>query len=187
MTDTHDIAPAAVARALTLWHSLECILAVICFSFIAAMVVYDVLVRELIGPISASFGGKANAMAILGSTRMAVYALIVGAFLGLGITTARGAQIVPKIAFAWVPDRWSVSVNRISDLFAGLFLLAAAYYAFLFVMSSRQTGMLTQGGIEFEVWIIQAVMPFGFVSVALRYLAYAVWPGLRPELPEFQE
>lgn len=187
MTETHEIAPAGVARALATWHRLECVLAVICFSFIAAMVVYDVLVRELIGPISASFGGKANAMAILGSTRMAVYALIVGAFLGLGITTARGAQIVPKIAFAWVPERWVGTVNRVSDLFAGLFLFGAAYFALLLVQSSRQTGMLTQGGIEFEVWIIQAVMPFGFVSVALRYLAYAAWPGLRPELPEFQE
>lgn len=187
MTDTHTPAPTKVAGALALWHRMECTAAVICFSFIALMVVYDVLVREFIGPVTSAFGGKANALAILGSTRMAVYALIVGAFLGLGITTARGAQIVPKVAFAWVPQRWSTNVDRVSDLFAGLFLLAAGYFATLFVLSSRQTGMLTQGGIEFEVWIIQAVMPFGFFSVALRYLAYAAWPALRPDLPEFQE
>lgn len=187
MIQTQGQAPDTATKVLSLWHRLECILAVICFTFIAVMVVYDVLVRELIGPISTVFGGKANAMAILGSTRMAVYALIVGAFLGLGITTARGAQIVPKIAFGWVPERWADTINRVSDLFAGVFLLVAAYFAYAFVMSSRQTGMLTQGGIEFEVWIIQAVMPFGFTSVALRYLAFAAWPGLRPELPEFQE
>ena len=44
-------APPAAARVLAVWHKLECWLAVICFSFIAIILVLDVLGREILGPV----------------------------------------------------------------------------------------------------------------------------------------
>lgn len=176
-----------VGRVLTIWHKTECLIAFAAFLFISVIIVYDVIAREVFIPILQAFDLPTGTAVIRGASKLGVYGLIVGAFLGLGIATASGAQIVPKVAFSWVPKSWEPLVDRFSDVFAGAFFLAAAWIAFQFVQSSRELGMLTSGGVKIEVWIIQAVMPLGFASVGLRYLCYAIWPASRPALPEFAE
>ncbi|SDE74665.1 TRAP transporter small permease [Ruegeria marina] len=174
-------------RVLTIWHKAECWIAFAAFLFISVIIVYDVIAREVIIPILQAFDLPTGTAVIRGASKLGVYGLIVGAFFGLGIATASGAQIVPKVAFGWVPKAWGPLVDRASDVFSGAFFLAAAWIAFLFVQSSRDLGMLTSGGVRIEVWFIQAVMPLGFASVGLRYLCYAIWPDSRPILPEFAE
>jgi TRAP-type C4-dicarboxylate transport system permease small subunit len=118
---------------------------------------------------------------------MGVYALIIGAFCGIGIATATGSQLVPKLAFGWVPSAWGYRMNQVADIVTGLFLLGAAYYASVFVNGSRLSGLLTSGGLDVPAWMIQVVIPLGFVSAAVRYVLFAIWPLTRPTPPEFQE
>ena len=47
-------------------------------------------------------------------------------------------------------------------------------------MSSMQLGERGMA-IPIKVWPIQMVLPWMFVSSALRHLAFAAWPALRPE------
>lgn len=186
-TPKPDDMAGGMGRILAFWHRVECWVAFAAFLFISVIIVYDVFAREVIIPILHAFDLPTGTAVIRGASKMGIYAMIIGAFFGLGIATASGAQIVPKVAFGWVPISWESLIDRFSDIFAGLFFFAAAWIAFTFVQSSRELGMLTSGGIKIEVWIIQSVMPLGFASVGLRYICYAIWPATRPELPEFAE
>ena len=54
------------------------------------------------------------------------------------------------------------------------------------MLASKQSGVLA-AVINVSAWSIQTVIPLGFASAALRYFAFAAWPALRPQPPEYQE
>ena len=177
-------APAFVRRSLDLWHSAEVWLAVLAFSAIAMILIYDVLVREAVLPLFSSFGVDARPLVLYGSQKIAVYLLVLGAFAGIGIATWAGAQLVPKVAFKIIPSQYEITANRAADFVTFLFLAAVALIAAQFVFESLQSGQRASGGLRIEVWKVQAAIPAGFASAALRYLAFVIWPDLRPEQAE---
>jgi TRAP-type C4-dicarboxylate transport system permease small subunit len=179
-------APPAVAAVLRVWHRIECWIAVLAFSFIALVLMIDVLGREFYGPLMSLLGFKVGATGLFGSQKLAVFALVIGSFAGIGIATATGVHLVPRVAFKWVPASWSPHMDRIADVFTGLFLLGVAWYGVLFVIASKDSGVLA-AVINVSAWPIQTAIPLGFASAALRYFAFAIWPAVRPVPPEFQE
>lgn len=179
-------APPAVVALLRGWHRLECWIAVLAFSFIAVVLVIDVLGRELYGPVLTLLGLPVGATGLFGSQKMAVFALVIGSFAGIGIATASGVHLVPRVGFKWLPAAWSPQADRVADLFTGLFLLGVAGYGVVFVLASKQSGVLA-AVINVSAWPIQTAIPLGFASAALRYFFFACWPALRPVPPEFQE
>jgi TRAP-type C4-dicarboxylate transport system permease small subunit len=179
-------APPAAAALLRGWHRAECWLAVACFVFIAAVLVIDVIGRELYGPVMAALGFKVGATGLFGSQKLAIFALVIGSFAGIGIATATGVHLVPRIGFKWVPVRFGPLMDRLADVVTGTFLLGVAWYALQFVLATKQSGLLA-AVINVSPWPVQAFMPLGFASAALRYFLFAAWPALRPAPPEFQE
>jgi TRAP-type C4-dicarboxylate transport system permease small subunit len=179
-------APPGVAAMLRAWHRIECWIAVLAFSFIALVLMIDVIGREFYGPLMSMLGIKVGATGLFGSQKLAVFALVIGSFAGIGIATATGVHLVPRVAFKWVPASWSPHMDRIADVFTGLFLLGVAWYGLLFVIASKESGVLATV-INMSAWPIQTAIPLGFASAALRYFAFAIWPALRPLPPEFQE
>lgn len=179
-------APPAAARLLAVWHRVECWVAVVCFSFIAVILVLDVMGREFVGPFLGFLGLDVGPTGIFASQRLSIYALVVGAFAGIGIATATGSHLVPRVGFGWAPKRWGPAMDRLADIITGAFLLGVTYYGFLFVESSY-TVDLRAPVLDWAVWPFQLAIPLGFLSAACRYFVYAIWPVLRPSLPEFQE
>jgi len=179
-------APAGVVSLLRVWHKLECWIAVLSFSFIAAVLMIDVLGREFYGPVMSMLGFKVGATGLFGSQKLAVFALVIGSFAGIGIATATGVHLVPRVAFKWVPASWSPHMDRIADVFTALFLLGVTWYGVQFVIASKDSGVLA-AVINVSAWPIQMAIPLGFASAALRYFAFAIWPAVRPVPPEFQE
>jgi TRAP-type C4-dicarboxylate transport system permease small subunit len=178
-------APAGVRALADTWHRVECWIAVAAFGFIAGILLLDVLGRELLGPIVRLFGFKA-ATGIFASQKLSVFALVVGSFAGIGIATATNSHLVPRVGYAWVPERWGPRLDRLADLITALFLCGVAYYGFQYVASSYATD-LRAPVLDWRVWRIQLVIPLGFLSAAGRYLLFALWPDLRAKPPEFQE
>lgn len=178
--------PAWLRRTLVVWHRLECWVAVVCFAFIALIMVLDVLGRELLGPVLAALGIDIGPTGIFAAGRLAMIALIIGSFMGVGIATATASHLVPRVAFGWVPARWGATLDRVADVVTGVFLLGFVWFGVVFVMSTAATG-LRMPVLDWPVWPLQAAIPLGFLSAALRYFVYAAWPELRPEPPEFQE
>ena len=179
-------APPGARRLLELWHRAECLVAVAAFGFIAVILMLDVLGRELLGPLLGLLGIDAGPTGIFASQRLSVYALVVGAFAGIGIATATGSHLVPRVAFGWVPAAWGPGLDRLADVLTALFLCGAAYYGFQFVGSSFETD-LRAPVLDWSVWPFQLAIPLGFLSAAARYVCFALWPSLRPKPPEFQE
>jgi TRAP-type C4-dicarboxylate transport system permease small subunit len=165
---------------------VECWVAVVCFSFIAIILVLDVLGREFVGPVFNFLGIDVGPTGIFASQRLSIYALVVGSFAGIGIATATGAHIVPSFASGWVPPRWQRTYDRAVDLLTGLFLVGVVWFGFKFVGSSFKTD-LRAPVLDWPVWPIQLAIPLGFLSAAGRYLIYAAWPVLKPAPMEFQE
>lgn len=178
--------PGAVSRLAAGWHRVECWVAIIAFSLIGCLLIFDVGGREIVGPIARLIGVQVGSTGIVGGQKIAVYALVIGSFAGVGIATAGNSHLVPRVGFAWTPARWVPRMERIADLFTCCFLLGVAWYGFEFVMSSKMTSMRAPV-LDWEVWPFQLAIPVGFVSAALRYLMFAIWPGLKPPPPEFQE
>lgn len=179
-------APAIVTRLLARWHWLECALAMAAYLIITLMLMSDVLGRELVGPVLRLLGFNAGATGVYGSQKIALYAMVFGAFLGLGIATATGTHLLPRVGFKWLPKAWAPQVDRIADVITGTVLCITAWYAAVFVYSSRESSLML-AVLEQPAWLIQIGIPIGFLSAALRYFIFAVWPAARPIPPEFQE
>jgi len=178
--------PSTIQGVLRVWHRVECWFAVAAFGFIASILVLDVIGRELIGPLAKVMGWSLGATGIPSSQRLSVYALVVGSFCGIGIATATGSHLVPRVAFGWIPASWGAAMNRFADLFTGVFLIGVAWYGMEYVMSSMATD-LRAPVLNWSVWPFQLAIPVGFASAAVRYLIYAAYPAARPIPPEFQE
>jgi hypothetical protein len=173
-------------RFLELWHRAECWLAVACFTFIAGIMLTDVLLRELVAPVLRLLGFEPGAIGIFASQKLSVFALVIGSFAGIGIATATGSHLVPRVGFSWVPASWNAAMDRLADVITGLFLLGVAWYGWVYVASSRLTD-LRAPVLDWPVWPIQLAIPLGFLSAAIRYFVYAARPDLKPKPPEFQE
>ncbi len=177
--------PPAARRLIGGWHRIECLIAVSAFGFIALVLILDVAGRELLAPVYRMFGIK-GAAGVFAAQKMSVYALVIGSFCGIGIATATGSHLLPRVGFGWIPKHWGPSMDRAADVVTALFMLGVAYYGFVYVQSSAAAGLRAQG-FDIPIWPIQLAIPLGFVSAALRYFLFALWPGLRPLPPEFQE
>jgi len=178
--------PPWIPRVLTAWHRVECWVAVVCFAFIALIMVVDVFGREILGPALAAIGIDIGPTGIFAAQRLAMIALIIGSFMGVGIATATGSHLVPRVAFGWVPPHWGPALDRVADLVTGLFLLGFTWFGIAFVISTAEV-QLRMPVLDWLVWPLQSAIPLGFLSAALRYFVYAVWPAVRPRPPEFQE
>jgi TRAP-type C4-dicarboxylate transport system permease small subunit len=184
MTD-HSV-PVPVSALLKIWHFLERWIAVIAFTLIGALIFADVAGREFVGPVGTLLGFDMGSTGVYGARKLSLFLLVIGAFAGLGVSVATGTQIVPRIAFKWVPESWGPHIDRISNLLGGIVFTAVAYYGWVFVSASRGIGTVMPG-LDTPVWIIQAAIPIGFLSAAIRYFIFAIWPGCAPALEEIPE
>ncbi len=181
-----DEPPAAARRLVERWHRVECRLAVSAFAFIAGVLILDVIGREAVGPLLKVLGIAAGATGVYGAQKMAVFALVIVTYAGIGIAAASGAHLVPRVAFNAVPSAWGAAMDRSADLLTGLFLLGCGWYGVEFVRGSMATG-LRAPVLQWLVWPFQLAIPLGFASAGLRYLIFARWPALRPPRPDVQE
>jgi len=110
-------APAFAVRLLQLWHRAECWLAVLAFFFIALVLCIDVVGREFYGPAMNAMGFTVGSTGLFGSQKLAIFALVIGSFCGVGIATATGVHLVPRLAFGWFPQAWGGAIDRLADLF----------------------------------------------------------------------
>ncbi len=185
MTAAAAPAPAGAKRLVDGWHRVECLIAVAAFGFIALVLIADVAGRELLAPIYRLFGIK-GAAGVFAAQKMCVYALVIGSFAGVGVATATASHLLPRVGFGWVPSSAGPAMNRLADLVTGAFFVGVAYFGWVYVASSMQAGLRMQA-FDMPIWPIQAAIPLGFLSAAVRYFVFAAWPALRPLPPEFQE
>jgi hypothetical protein len=168
-----------VRRVFALWHRLEWSLAVVAYATVALVLVLDVLGRELLAPLMRALGLPGGAGGVFGASKIAVYAIIVATYAGIGVAAATASHIVPRAGYFVVPRAWDPVMDRCADAVTAVLLLMAAFAGFLLVRGSWETG-LRAPILQWPVWAVQLAMPLGFISAALRYAGFACWPALRP-------
>lgn len=178
-------APPAALRFANGWHTAECLVAVSAFGLIAILLILDVAGREVLGPIYKLLNIK-GATGIYGAQKLSVYSLVLASFCGIGIATATGSHLLPRVGFNWIPASFGPKMDRLADLITGVFMVTVAYYGYVFVASTMAAGLRAQA-FDLPVWPFQVAIPLGFLSASVRYFLYAAWPALRPLAPEFQE
>jgi len=183
--ETNNAAPPFLTALLKRWHQGECWTAVLCFAFIAAVIVLDVFNRELLGPLFSLLGMSAPS-GLFGAQKLAVFALVIGSFAAIGIATATASHLAPKVGHGWFPKTWSRTIDRIADIITGLVFVITAWFGWQFVLVTKEYGLLAPV-INTSPWMIQLAIPLGFLSAALRYFIFAIWPATRPIPPEFKE
>lgn len=182
---SHPAAPAAALRFANGWHKAECLVAVSAFGLIAALLILDVAGREVLGPIYKLLNIK-GATGVYGAQKLSVYSLVLASFCGIGIATATGSHLLPRIGFGWISESFAPKMDRLADLITAVFMVGVAYYGYVFVASTMAAGLRAQA-FDLPVWPFQVAIPLGFLSASVRYFLYAAWPALRPLPPEFQE
>jgi TRAP-type C4-dicarboxylate transport system permease small subunit len=146
---------------------LEAGFAILAFALITLALAADLAGREFFN------------MGLFGAQRFAVYCMIVVAMLGFSLAVSWRAHLGIEVADKLAPAAWHETMERLADITAAAICLFLAYWAWRFVAGSFADQARGQG-LEVLLWPIQSVLVWCFASAALRHLAFATWPGLRP-------
>jgi TRAP-type C4-dicarboxylate transport system permease small subunit len=160
-------ADSTAARWLSRLLGVETALAVAALLGAAAALVADLVGRELLG------------QGLFGAQRAAVHLCFIAGMFGFVLATARGAHLRVKASDALIPERFGGLVDRLGSMVSVIILLLLAWYGERFVQQTFAVGERSPT-LGMPIWPIQTVMLYAFVSAALRHLAYAIDPRLRP-------
>ena len=152
------------ARALRLLTLVESIAASIAYALVAALLIGDVLGREILGK------------GIFGAQKMAVYCAIVAAFLGLALATSANMQLRPSFLDHLLKGPM---IDRSGDGFAAIFYAFMAVVAILFIQQSMEF-QDRAAVLYWLLWPIQLIIPYALFSTGIRHAVFAGWPGLKP-------
>lgn len=145
----------------------ERLVSVLAFVLLVAVVFLDVASREITGT------------GVHWALQIGVYANLVVVMLGLGIASADGAHLRPRFADRWLPAHWEPVLVHAQEALTGLFFLGFALVGAVVVNETRELAERAPV-LGNAVWPLQAIIPLVFALAALRHLAYAFWPDLRP-------
>ena len=134
---------------------------------VAATLLADVTGRELLGS------------GIYWAPRTASYATTLAGMVAFAVVVSAGGHLRPNVLDGIFPNSWDRAVNRLADIISAAICAFFTWHAAAFVHSTYVIGTRAIA-LEIPVWYIQLVLPYVFASAGLRYLAFAVFPDLRP-------
>ncbi|MEX0339549.1 MAG: TRAP transporter small permease [Arenibacterium sp.] len=149
---------------------LESVVATLAYAGVAALLIYDVIGREVFGT------------SFLGADQLAVYGAIIAGFLGLSLATSDNAHLRPAFMDFVFKGREAFAI-RLGDAISALFFLAAAVVAWSFVAVSMEAQDRAPV-FYFVVWPLQIIIPYAFVSCAVKHGIFAMRPELKPAANE---
>jgi TRAP-type C4-dicarboxylate transport system permease small subunit len=137
------------------------------FALMVLALGWDILGRELLG------GGK------IWATPVAVYANVFIAFVGMGVASAAGSHLRPRVLDRFAPRAADALFDRFTDAGFALFAAGAGVLCWRVLRESVQLEE-TDPVTQWPVWPFQGFLVAAFAIVVLRHTVYAVWPALRP-------
>lgn len=105
----------------------------------------------------------------------AVYMMIWVGFLGAIIVTHKVEHLRPEIADKLWQGKSKMFYLRAHNFLVFCFASAMAYYSVLYVLESKEFGDRNII-IDLPMWALQAVIPYAFISMSLRYFYFIFSP-----------
>jgi C4-dicarboxylate transporter, DctQ subunit len=181
----------------------ERIACVVAFIVMAAALILDVAKREMgflfsladalnFAPLRDFAEAIGAGSGVLGAPQIGVIGMIAVAMLGFGVAAQSGAQLRARFLDGIFPRSWWPTVDRIADLITAAMMALLGVLAVLMVQESARMGDVTSV-LRWPIWPMQCIIAFAFLSNALRYLLFALFPALRPkedaapETPQIEE
>jgi TRAP-type C4-dicarboxylate transport system permease small subunit len=159
-----------LATALRRLQAVEKAIAIAAILAAAFALTADLTGREIVG------------QGLFGAQRAAVHLTFVAGLLGFAVATGTGSHLRIKASDTLLPKAWTPVVERLGSIFSALLLLVLAWYAARFVLQTASVGERSPT-LAIPIWPIQAVLVWAFGSAALRHLAWAIEPRLKPAEP----
>lgn len=137
------------------------------FVVLIAVIFGDVVVRRVTGS------------GIVWAREIGVMANVVLTIVGIGLASADGTHLRPRVFDRLVPQQWDRAMTRVQE---ALTALAFAALAVIAVMVVRETIELDERSIvlRWVVWPVQASLPVAFSVATIRHGLFALRPDLRP-------
>ena len=142
---------------------IERLVASILIAVLTGFVVLDVASREIMKT------------GIPWAQKGAVYLMIWAGFIGAILVTQKVEHLRPEIADKFWTGKLKSYYLRLHNLIVFCFTASMAYYSFLYVLESKEFGDQNVI-INMSMWVLQAVIPYAFTSMSLRYLYFIFSP-----------
>ncbi|WP_165784508.1 TRAP transporter small permease [Zhengella mangrovi] len=146
--------------------STESAVATVAYAIVAALLIVDVVGRELFST------------AFLGMQQIAVYGAIIAGFLGLTLATSDNSHLRPGFLDFLSGPRLDPHVARLGDAVSALFYFAATIVCWNFVQVSMESGDKAPV-LYFLLWPLQLVIPYAFASAGLKHAIFCADPSLK--------
>lgn len=105
----------------------------------------------------------------------AVYMMIWAGFLGAILITQKVEHLRPEVADKLWKGKSKGFYLRAHNLMVLIFTAAMTYYSYLYVLESREFGDRNVI-IDMPMWALQAIIPYTFLSMSIRYLYFIFFP-----------
>jgi len=103
------------------------------------------------------------------------------ALIGAMIAARRRNHIAIDALANRLPASWKQPLQRIADGLTGLICLAATWFSLDFVIQEQAYGDNAFAAIP--TWLCEAIIPFAFAIIAVRYVIAALLPAPPPPKP----
>jgi TRAP-type C4-dicarboxylate transport system permease small subunit len=146
----------------------EVVVTTAAFLMLIAVIFGDVLMRRITGS------------GIVWAREVGVFANIALTIIGIGLASADGTHLRPRVFDRLVPRSWDPAMTRIQEALTAIAFGVLAWIAFSVV---RETIALDDRSfvLRWAVWPIQACLPLAFAAGFVRHGIYALDPSLRPQ------
>jgi TRAP-type C4-dicarboxylate transport system permease small subunit len=152
-----------IARALELLTKVEAVLASALVLVLTVFVILDVGARELFRT------------GIPWAQKGAVYMMIWAGFLGALLVAQKVEHLRPEVADKLWSGKLRPVYLRLHNLLVFAFTAAMTYYSFAYVLESKEFGDRNVI-IDMPMWSLQAIIPYTFLSMSLRYFYFIFFP-----------
>ena len=123
-------------------------------------------------PITEMFSRQFRFAGVPGSTVFVQHLTLWIAFIGAALA-AHSDRLLALSANTFLPERWVGGVRLFVSAVGGAIALCLAWASFQFVNAERLSGGILAVGIP--RWVAQAMMPAGFLTVAVGILWHTDW------------
>lgn len=92
-------------------------------------------------------------------------------FLGAAVAAAEEKHFAPEFVDRLISGRWKTAAKLVAALFAGVVCGVLARASWLLILDEYKTHniLLSIGSFHLQAWIVESILPAGFVLLVVHY------------------